>query len=249
MTGRLARIGGKVDQLIGYRHCTVEDINIDNRRQKKFGTSPLGMIRYGYDLCEQELRYLRKGYRAVRDRKTRFFDVHEAIRLGKCRHSYNGILSSNVIEHSYNVIFFLLNMHFLVEKSGYHYHAIPNYRFTFDRFRTPTPIGHFIDDFKNMTTENDCAAHAREHYASVLRSDESPTATMPVFPAIHCHVFDEHNTRELFEFIFEEVTVDVIKTDAFNDVLVLCRNTLNAAFRKKFADTIKKYPGGGRMID
>jgi hypothetical protein len=36
-------------------------------------------------------------------------------------------------------------------------------------------------------------------------------AKKPEYPGIHCHVFDEHNTKELFELIFEDVTVDVIK--------------------------------------
>lgn len=249
MVGQLARVGGKVDQLLRYEQCTVEDINVENRRLQKFGTSSVGKIRYGYDIFEQEIRYWRKGYRAVRDRMTHFFDVHEAVSNKRLSKKYDGILSSNVIEHSYNAIWFLLNMHFLVKNEGYHYHAIPYYRLTYDQFRTPTPLEHFIDDFRIMTTPNDCEKHAQEHFASVLKwSSNKENVKLPSYPCIHCHVFDEYNTKALFELIFEDVSIDIIKTDEFQDVLVLCRNTLNSRFRKKFKAILKKYSGSKHFI-
>jgi hypothetical protein len=240
LSGCLARVGGKVEQAFAYHNCIVEDINVANRRLCKFGTSLIGKWRYRYDLFEQEVRFWRKGYHAVRDRKTYYFDLHDTVSRRDLHKKYNGIMSSNVIEHSYNVIWFLYNMHLLVKDSGYHFHAIPCYRYTFDRFRHPTPLKHFVDDFKAMTTEKDLEGHADEHYTSVLQGDMKD-AVKPAYPRIHCHVFDEHNTRELFECMFEEVMVDIIKTDEFRDVLVLCRNTLNPEFKKNYAEILQRY--------
>lgn len=241
ITGNLARVGGKVEQVVSYKNCIVEDINIANRRSCKFGSSTIGKLRYCFDLLEQEIRFWRKGYRAIRDRKTLFIDLHDALSCKHLKKKYDGVLSSHVIEHSYNAIWFLLNMHFLVRERGYHFHAIPCYRYTFDQFRTPTTLKHFIDDFKNITTKNDLKHHAREHHESALQWDKVRGAEKPKFPRIHCHVFDEHNTKELFEFIFEDVTVDIIKKGEFRDVLVMCRNTLNPVFRKKFAEVFSSY--------
>lgn len=241
LTGPLVRVGGKVDQLFAYKNCTVEDINVVNLRSRKFGTSIIGNLRYRYDLLEQEIRFRRKGYHAVRDRKTHFFDLHDTQSCMRLQKRFTGILSSNVIEHSYDPIRFLLNMHLLVDDNGYHFHAIPCYRFTFDQFRTPTPVQHLIDDFITGTTKDDLEEHAREHHESARRWDKVKGAEKPAFPGIHCHVFDEHNTKELFERIFEEVTVDIIKTDAFGDVLVLCRNRLNPVFMEKYGELLKGY--------
>jgi hypothetical protein len=248
MRGRLARIGGKVDQLFNYRGCIVDDINVQNRRAAKYGDSIVGKLRYGYDLFEQELRFWRKGYRAVRDRKTFFYDIHEVNRYPEQHHRYDGILSSNVIEHSYNAIWFLLCMHLLAKTNGHHFHAIPCYRYTFDRYRTPTRIDHFLDDFTAKASEQSCERHAHEHYESALRCNQPNNASKPAFPHVHCHVFDEHNTRSLFELLFQEVTVDVIRTEQFSDVLVLCGNGLNERFRRDFADTLKTYPGGESLL-
>jgi hypothetical protein len=242
MTGLLARVGGKVDQLCTYKRCVVEDINVVNLRSRKFGRSAIGRFRYFVDLLEQEVRFWRKGYHAVRDRKTHFVDMHDAKEHTGLHKRYDGVMSSNVIEHSYDVIRFLLNMHALVKSEGYHFHAIPCYRYTFDQFRSPTPVEHMIDDFIKEVTKDNLEEHSCEHYASASRWDKVKCVTKPSFPHIHCHVFDEHNTKALFELVFQDVTVDVINTDQFGDVLVLCRNKLNPAFRERFDQQLSKYP-------
>jgi hypothetical protein len=241
LRGHLARIGGKVDQVFGYKNCTVEDINIENRVSNKFGRSFIGRLRYGYDLLEQEIRFWRKGYHAVRDRKTCFFDVHQAISQKKLPACFDGILSSNVIEHSHNPIWFLLNMQFLVKQDGYHFHAIPCYRFTFDQYRQPTTLQHLIEDFTTMTTPENCQIHADEHHHSALKWDKVLGDKKPSYPGIHCHVFDEHNTKALFEMIFQDVTVDIIQNEKYGDVLVTCRNALNPEFKAKFGKAMGKY--------
>lgn len=241
LRGHLARVGGKVEQVFNYKNCTVEDLNIENRVSNKLGHSFIGRLRYGYDLLEQEVRFWRKGYHAVRDRKTRFFDVHQAISQKKLHNCFDGILSSNVVEHSHNPIWFLLNMYLLVKKGGYHFHAIPCYRYTFDQYRQPTTLQHMIEDFTTMTTPADCQVHADEHHQSALKWDSVLGAKKPAYPGIHCHVFDEHNTKAFFEMIFQDVTVDVIKSDEFRDVLVTCRNTLNPEFKVKFESIMGKY--------
>ncbi len=241
LRGHLARVGGKVEQVFNYKNCTVEDINIENRVSNKRSKSLIGRLRYGYDLLEQEVRFWRKGYHAVRDRKTYFFDVHQTISQKKLPGRFDGILSSNVIEHSHNPILFLLNMHFLVKQDGYHFHAIPYYKFTFDQHRKPTSLEHIIEDFTSMTTPDDCRIHAEEHHQSALKWDSVRGAKKPSYPGIHCHVFDEHNTKALFEMIFQDVTVDIIKSEVFGDVLVTCRNSLNPKFKAKFEKIMGKY--------
>lgn len=232
MKGSLGRIGGKVNQLFKYNNCTVEDINIFNLRKQKFGSSFLGKLRYKYDLLEQEVRFWRKGYAAVRDRKCSFFDAHYAFKQIPLHGQFNGILSSNVIEHSYNTILFMLNLHLLGKENAYQFHAIPHYKYTFDKFRKPTPCNHFIQDYVNAIGENENDQHAQDHYDSANKSGFAQE--FPRYPGIHCHVFDEYNTRELIEFMFEEVTVDIIKTREFSDILVLFKNKLNPQFKKKY---------------
>lgn len=241
LAGSLVRIGGKVEQLYGYRNCTVDDINVDNRRSLRYGTSPVGRIRYAYDLLEQEVRFWRKGYRAVRDRRTMFVDIHKVGERPRLHRRYDGCLSSHVIEHSPNNLCMLLNMHLLVKENGRQFHALPHHEYTFDSYRSPTPVEHFVRDFEDRVdiTHNTHAEELRElqrrkaFRRSKLGGKDNPYK--------HFHVFNEHTVRELFEYIFEDVTVDVMETERNADIVVLCSNRLSFGFAEKHGELVERY--------
>jgi hypothetical protein len=59
------------------------------------------------------------------------------------------------------------------------------------------------------------------------------------FPYLHQHVFDEHNTKQLFELIFPEVTVDVHAEHKC--LIVTAKNVLRESFVEKYQEYIDKY--------
>jgi hypothetical protein len=154
--GKLARVGGRVEQLILYKNCTVEDINLLDggygavkKLQPKWSIGSLFSTALRYS--RQELQFLRRGYSTVRDRKTVVVDIHEAYKKRDLMNRYDCAISSNVIEHTPNTVWFLLNIYFITKKDGYQYHAIPHYKYTFDSHRKPTSLHHMIEDFEKMT--------------------------------------------------------------------------------------------------
>jgi hypothetical protein len=157
---------------------------------------------------------------------------------------YDGCISSNVIEHSYNPILLLLNFHYLTKKNGWQYHAIPHYKYTFDVYRKPTTLAHFIKDFNEMATEEDTSHYKDYAYSAIIKHGfkREYHKTYPIsYPFIHFHVFDETTIRDLFEYVFTDVTVDVLRTDEFSDVIVLASNKLNPKFISTHKSGIKKY--------
>lgn len=200
-SGDIVRVGGTVDHLPEYSGFTVTDLNIENRRKKKYGNSLIGKIRYGYDMFEQEMRYWRKGYRAVRDRKTIFMDSHDIIKLWNCDKKFNGCISSNVLEHSPNLISMLVNLNHILENDAYHFHAIPLYSTIFDWYRKPTTLAHFIEDFENKTAITDMS-HNKERQKAATEKKVTLNNKEERYPHAHYHVFDEDNTKKLFEYVF-----------------------------------------------
>jgi hypothetical protein len=238
LSGELARIGGKVNQLYRYQNCRVEELNIEKRRQPKPPLTVVKRLRYSYELLEQEVRFWRKGYRAVRDRKTLVLDMHDVVGYPALYQNYDGCLSSNVIEHSWNTMWFLLNLRWITKPDGTQFHAIPHHAHTFDRDRTPTPLAHFIADFEQMIGTT---VQSRNKELAALKQEMHSLTDSAAMHHGHYHVFNEHNTRELVEFMFEDVVVDTIKTAEFSDVLVLFSNRLRPEFERNFNATIERY--------
>jgi len=58
-------------------------------------------------------------------------------------------VSSNVVEHHPNPIFFLLEQFRVIKNGGFLYAAIPNKDLTYDRGRVTTPIAHLENKFLN----------------------------------------------------------------------------------------------------
>lgn len=247
--GNVARIGGSVNQLVDYSRTKVTDINVIDggygyvKKIKDIHSfrNVLGTIRRFW---KQEWGHFIHGERISLDRKTMILDMHEAYQRLDMRHTFDAIVSSNVVEHSPNPIFFLLNCYLITKKDGYQYHAIPHYKLIFDMYRKPTTLTHAIEDFKNKMQLDD-TTHVQDYIDSAIIKhgwqrkfhQKYPVA----YPYMHQHVYDEFNTRELAALMFEEVTNDIIKTEDYNDNIVIFKNTLNKKFVEEYGDIIDAY--------
>jgi hypothetical protein len=240
--GFIGRAGGTVDQLIDYGQCKVEDINIPDGGfgtvlQSGKGTAlvkPYSLLRR---YLKQEFKFFAHGPRVPRDRKTVVLDMHDAHTMPELHNKYDASISSNLLEHSPNPIWLLLNFYFITKKTGYQFHAIPHYAYTYDRFRKPTPLEHFIEDFEHQTSYAD-TSHVEDYRQSAIEKDGWQRRFHEIYPLtypfIHFHVFDEHNSKALLSYIFQDVTADIYKTDRFSDNVVICRNSLNPNFAEKY---------------
>jgi len=245
--GYVARAGGTVDQLVEYKRCRVEDINIPDGGFGKVlqsgnaaatGKSKNILKRY----IKQEFKFLVHGPRIPRDRKTIVLDMHEAHTLPQLHNKYDAAISSNLLEHSPDPIRLLLNFYFITRKTGYQFHAIPHYKYTYDRFRLPTPMEHFIEDFEKHTGYDD-TTHVEDYRQSAVEKDgwqrQFHEKYPLTYPFIHFHVFDELNTQALLSYIFQDVTADIFKTERFSDNVVICRNSLNPDFAGKYKNLLR----------
>jgi SAM-dependent methyltransferase len=247
--GAVARIGGGVNQLVDYRNMNVTDINVpdggfgyvkrisDIRSLRNF----LGTIKR---FVEQEYKYFKHGNKFVLDRKTIILDVHDAHTRLKLKHKFDACISSNVVEHAPNPIFFLLNCYFITKKDGYQFHAIPHYKYTYDMYRKPTAFDHFIEDFENRTGLDD-RTHVEDYIQSAIIKhgwQRKFHAEYPVkYPFMHHHVYDEDIVYKLASYMFEEVTNDIYKTSENSDNIVIFKNRLNSNFIKKHGNLISMY--------
>lgn len=240
--GKIARIGGRMNQLFKYKNCSITDINVID--------GGYGKVRSGFDFkaskrkIRQEISWMMHGEREQRDRKTILLDMHYAMREEKLHQKFDAAISSNVIEHSPNPIFLLLNIFFITKENGWQFHAIPNYRYTFDEFRKPTPVDHMIEDFEKKIWFSD-TTHNADYTQSAIEKNGWQKAfheKYPVaYPYMHFHVFDENNVRELAEFMFEEVIVDLLKDEKHADNLLLVKNKLRPEFAEKYLPRMSDY--------
>lgn len=249
IVGKIARVGGSVNQLLTYQNCVVEDINLADGgygivRSIHGVRSPLQMFKAVQRYLSQERKFLLRGYAVPRDRKTIALDMHNAYEIPSLSGQFDAVISSNMIEHSPNPVFLLLNFHLIARKEGYQYHAIPHYKYTFDVHRAPTTIEHMIKDFENKVDASD-TTHNEDYVQSAIEKhgwQRSFHEKYPVaYPYMHFHVFDEHNIKQLFELMFEDVVSDVLTTEEFSDNVVLFRNALNKDFVSKYRVLIESY--------
>lgn len=247
--GQVARIGGTVHQVVDYGHVRVTDINlldgghgyIKRIRDIRSLRNVLGTIK---QYARQEWRHWRHGESVPLDRRTIVFDTHDAFRHTELKHRFDASITSNVVEHSPNPMFFLLNCYFLTKKGGWQFHAIPHYKYTFDMYRKPTPVEHFIQDFDRHTGLDD-TTHIADYVQSAIEKhgwQKKRHNVYPIsYPYIHHHVFDEKVTRDVAAYMFEDVTNDIFKTESNSDNVVLFRNTLRPEFIAKHRAAIEAY--------
>ncbi len=247
--GKVARIGGSVNQMMDYEGIDVIDINVldggfgyvKKIRDIRSFRNLLGTIQR---FVKQEYKRFRYGKKFGLDRKTIILDMHDAHTRLDLKHTFDASITSNVVEHAPNPLLFLLNCYFITKKGGYQYHAIPHYKYTYDMYRKPTPFQEFIDDFEKKTGLDD-TTHVDDYIQSAIIKhgwqrkfhSEYPVA----YPFMHHHVYDEDIVRQLGNYIFEEVTNDIYKTDFHSDNVIIFKNTLNKEFLKKHMNLINEY--------
>ncbi|MFH1982940.1 MAG: hypothetical protein ABIL58_13940 [Pseudomonadota bacterium] len=244
--GHIARIGGTVNQLMTYDGCTVDDLNLPDGGFGKIRSGVRSILSVKKHIT-QEWRFRKHGWREPRDRKALLLDIHDAYRRPDLLGRYDATVSSNMIEHSPNPIWLLINIHLITKPGGWQYHAIPHYRYTYDMYREPTPLAHLIADFESGADASD-TTHNDDYYRSAVVEHGWQKAfheKYPVtYPFIHFHVFDEQTVAQLFSFVFEDVVNDVIKTEVYSDNLVLCRNRLRPEFAAAYGDLVQRYRDG-----
>lgn len=133
-------------------------------------------------------------------------------------HSYDFVLSCHSLEHIANPVKALRHWVRVTVPGGALIVVLPDYRRTFDRRRTPTPVSHMLDDFTRSIGEDDLT-HLPEVLARHDLWKDPAAGDREAFEAraknnfqnrcLHHHVFDEGNSRELLEEV--GLTVHVVE--------------------------------------
>jgi hypothetical protein len=151
------------------------------------------------------------------DKPCGFNYIREATRLVSISNQmYDFILSAHSLEHIANPVLALKEWTRVLKPNGTLIVILPDYRRTFDHLRKPTAVAHMIEDYEQDIDETDLthlpeilelhdlnrdrAAGTREQFRErSLRNFENR--------CLHHHVFDERNSRELFESVGLSVRV------------------------------------------
>jgi SAM-dependent methyltransferase len=144
-----------------------------------------------------------------RRKKNGFNFIRECTDLrGIADHAYDFILSSHNLEHIGNPLRALKEWTRVVKPHGAIIVVLPEYRWTFDWKRQPTPVEHMVEDYERGTDETDLS-HLQEilerHDLSLDPGGGTPEAfrerSLRNFEnrCLHHHVFDKLNSRALLE--------------------------------------------------
>jgi SAM-dependent methyltransferase len=157
--------------------------------------------------------------------------VREATELGGIAdHTYDFILSSHNLEHIANPVKALGEWIRVVKPRGVIIAVLPDYRHMFDHRRRPTPVKHMMEDYERGTDEQDLT-----HLAEILElhdlaldraagsKDNFHRRSLHNFEnrCLHHHVFDERNSRELFEAV--GLTIEVQEVINPHHIVMLAR--------------------------
>ncbi len=122
--------------------------------------------------------------------------------------SYEFVLSSHNLEHFANPVKALKEWQRITRPGGLLVLVLPNYRYTFDHRRQPTPVSHMLTDYEQDTPESDLS-HLPEILEKHDLSLDLAAGTPEKFRkrslanfenrCLHHHVFDEHNAQQLLE--------------------------------------------------
>ncbi len=129
---------------------------------------------------------------------------------------YDFVLSSHNLEHFANPVKALKEWQRISRPGGGLILVLPNYRFTFDHRRAPTPVAHMFDDYSRGTQEDDLThleeilrAHDRDLDPESGSAEEFRQRSLNNFAnrCLHHHVFNKKNTLELLTGIGAKVLV------------------------------------------
>jgi SAM-dependent methyltransferase len=180
------------------------------------GELPIYRNMAGLDNCVFSTETVWEGKRAEgqtylyeRGKEKGFNFIREATDLhGIADGAYDFVLSSHSLEHVANPIKALKEWMRVAKPLGVIIVILPDYRRTFDHRRSPTTVEHMVEDYERGTDERDVS-----HLAEILELHDltlDPGAgtkenfrqrSLRSFEnrCLHHHVFDERNSRDLFE--------------------------------------------------
>jgi predicted SAM-dependent methyltransferase len=188
------------------------------------GELPIYRYVAGLDNCVFSLDTVWEGTRSEgptfsydREKKNGFNFIREATHLRDIADdSYDFVLSSHSLEHTSNPVRALKEWMRVVKPQGAIIIILPEYRWTFDWKRQPTPVAHMIEDYERGTDETDLS-----HLPEILEyhdlSRDPGGQTQDAFHqrsllnfenrCLHHHVFDQSNSRGLLESVGLRVEV------------------------------------------
>lgn len=157
--------------------------------------------------------------------------VREATDLhGIADQAYDFVLSSHNLEHIANPIKALKEWMRVIKPGGTIIAILPNYRRTFDHRRQPTGVGHMLEDYESGTSESDLT-HLQEILKLHDLSKDPKAGSLDQFHqrslrnfenrALHHHVFDECNSRALFETV--GLSVEIVELVKPHHIATLSR--------------------------
>jgi SAM-dependent methyltransferase len=202
------------------------------------GELPIYRHTAALDNCVFSMETIWEGKRAegrsffYQPRKGKGFNfIREATDLhGISDHAYDFVLSSHSLEHIANPIKALREWTRVIKPRGAIIVILPDYRHTFDHRRRPTSVEHMMEDYERGTDESDLT-----HLAEILKlhdlSLDRAAGTKDNFHqralrnfenrCLHHHVFDERNSRELFEAV--GLTIEVQELIRPHNIVLLAR--------------------------
>jgi SAM-dependent methyltransferase len=132
---------------------------------------------------------------------------------------FDFVYSDNVLEHTPNIIFALMEQIRITKPGGFVYAVIPNKNYTFDKLRKPTPLeilkSKFHEDTLKYTLEEalDIDKNSLEHFSKNYSESDQINVAKKILTeddgGQHFHVFDDVNTLELLKYLTEIADIEI----------------------------------------
>jgi SAM-dependent methyltransferase len=205
-TGNGLEVGARNNPYPFANSCNVSYADLDEERlisnvlQKGFRIQP-SLSRGGYSNLDYVLKPPKYGLEEIRSNSLDF------------------VYSDNVLEHTSNPIFALMEWLRVTKTGGYVYTVIPNKDYTFDKKREPTPIEKLVSKYEvnvfsptfedaldivnnteNFSQLSTCAKGLEEAARSIVDANDG---------SHHIHVFNVENTLEMINFVCKSTGAEI----------------------------------------